>query len=509
MKDQSYEELLRELSEGIRTSAELPNINAYQPHDKQRVFHSSTSKARLYIGGNRGGKTVGGATEAIWWLTGTHPFQETPRPPVRGRCISVDFTNGVEAIVKPEIKRWIAPSMLINGSWEESYNMHTRTLTLANGSFLEFKSYDQDLDKHAGTSRHFVWFDEEPPHSIFEENMMRLMDTDGHWWLTMTPVEGYTWVAEEIYEPAVLGLTDTTVVKVNTNDNPHLNTEAINRAMSYLSEEDQKARQEGDFIVQGGLIFKDFDATVHVTDKILINPKNPKHRVIASMDLGIANPTAWLWHCVNDDGVVFTFHEEYDTGLTIPQWARRVKEYESKLRRVPELRVGDPSIVQRSAQTGLSNRVAYSQQGIYIALGNNDVDASILKMMSYLQHDEKMKPMWYIHSSCRNLIKELRRYQNEDWATRKQKDKNNKKEKPRKKDDHAVDACRYLFSFLPDLAREQVKEDKRFLNESISRQLSAKKVVNMMAPILDEALLRPNKPQTEWEAYDEYMGSEW
>ena len=507
MTDKSIEEMLRELQEGIRQSAELPNINAYKPHEKQEIFHRSESKARLYIGGNRGGKTVGGATEAIWWLTGTHPYQHTPKPPIRGRCISVDFTNGVEAIVKPEIRRWIAPSMLINGSWDDSYNMHTRTLTLSNGSFLEFKSYDQDLDKHAGTSRHFVWFDEEPPHSIFEENMMRLMDTDGHWWLTMTPVEGYTWVAEEIYEPAALGLTDTCVVKVNTNDNPHLNTVAIKRAMSYLSEEDQLTRQAGDFIVQGGLIFKAFDASIHVTDNIIINPKNGRHRVIASMDLGIANPTAWLWHVINDDGVVFTFHEEYDTGLTIPQWSKRIKEYESKLKRVPELRVGDPSIVQRSAQTGLSNRLAYSQEGIYIALANNDLDSGILKMMSYLYHDEDQKPMWYIHSSCRNLIREMRRYQNEEWASRKLKDKNNKKEKPRKKDDHAIDAARYMFSFLPELSREQVKEDKSMLNESIARQLGAKRMVNLTMPVLDQNLI--TRPKTQWESYDEQFGGEW
>lgn len=506
-------ELLRNLQEGIRRSATNPNILAYRPHAKQLEFHKATNKGRLYIGGNRGGKTVGGATETVWWLRGDHPYQKTPPPPVRGRCVSVDFTNGVEAIVKPEVRRWLPPSSLINGSWEDSYNTNTRTLTLANGSFLEFKSYDQDLDKHAGTSRNFCWFDEEPPHSIFEENMMRLIDTDGHWWLTMTPVEGYTWTAEELYEPALRGDKDIYVVQVDMLDNPYLSRKAIEEAMSHLSEEERKARQKGIYVVQGGLIFKKFRGDVHVTSRMLFNPRDPNVRLMASMDHGINNATAWLWHLVTDDGTVFTFREHYQADWTIPQHVRRIREIEREIGRTPELRVGDPSIKHREAQTGQSNQIAYAQLGVYIALANNDVNAGIAKMQDYLYWDEKTRPKWLIHESCMNLIREMRRYRWKEWDSRKLKDKNNKKEEPHKKDDHAVDAARYLFSFLPDLKREQVKEDKSRLNEEISRMLMAKPSVDLSNPVFDP-LLR-GRPQTQWrtieptESTDEFMGGIW
>lgn len=753
-KSTSIEEMLRDLQEGVRLSAVSPNILAYKPHPKQEEFHRAPNKGRLYIGGNRGGKTVGGATETIWWLTGTHPYQHTPRPPVRGRCISVDFANGVEAIVKPEIKRWITPSMLINGSWEDSYNSNTRTLTLDNGSFLEFKSYDQDLDKHAGTSRHFCvptdtsvlsrsgwvnsvkpgdeiltvnpetldiewktvnfeyrtktntlvrlysrnnfeavvtpdhrwlvynnntkkiyfthtkdlkkseqlivmgntpdytcddsfaasvgmsltdgridipeswiaslpvssvgsffwacmggdgnsthkelrfttvredharvvsiaatilglrtkwvvdkegvirltfkgtqgrydyrkvsvdsleidyldveeevwcpntdnntaffqrngdvflsgncWFDEEPPHSIFEENMMRLIDTDGHWWLTMTPVEGYTWTAEELYEPALRGDKDIYVVQVDMFDNPYLNRKAIEEAMSHLSEDDRRARREGKYVMQGGLIFKKFRGDIHVTSKMMFNPKNPNIRLMASMDHGINNATAWLWHLVHDDGTVFTFKEHYQSEWTIPQHVKEIKRIEAvEIGRLPELRVGDPAIKHREAQTGMSNQRAYAQLGIYIALANNDVNAGIAKMQDYLYWDERTKPKWYIHDSCRHLIKEMRKYRWKDWDSRKLKDKNNKKEEPHKKDDHAVDAARYLFSFLPEMRRDKVVEDKTRLNESIARQLYAKTSVDIFSPRIDPVVSTPRR-ETEWvEVPDEYMGGIW
>lgn len=51
-------------------------------------------------------------------------------------------------------------------------------------------SYDQDLDKFGGQAKHLIWCDEEPPYGIWQENMMRLLDTDGYMLLTMTPIHG-------------------------------------------------------------------------------------------------------------------------------------------------------------------------------------------------------------------------------------------------------------------------------------------------------------------------------
>ena len=74
-KIQSPEEILLSLSEGLAHAARNPNIKHYKPHAKQRVFHSSTKKKKLYIGGNRSGKTTGGVVECIWRASCTHPFR--------------------------------------------------------------------------------------------------------------------------------------------------------------------------------------------------------------------------------------------------------------------------------------------------------------------------------------------------------------------------------------------------------------------------------------------------
>src|SRR5690606_2929637 len=117
------------------------------------------------------GKTVAGIIEDLWWVTRRHPYRRIPSDvAIRGRALGDGFENGtINRVLLPEFKRWVIPSDLINGSWEDSWSNSEHMLRLANGSFIEFKSYDQELQKHAGTSRHFIHFDEEPPQSIFAE----------------------------------------------------------------------------------------------------------------------------------------------------------------------------------------------------------------------------------------------------------------------------------------------------------------------------------------------------
>ena len=147
------------LASMLRKKVQNPDIFNYKPHAAQIDFHSSTASQRLFIGGNRSGKTVAGACEAVWWLTGKHPYRKVPNKTIHGRIVASDFIQGIGKIVLPMVARWLPPSALINGSWEDSYDKLSRTLTLETGNDVEFLSYDQDLVKFAGTSRDFCWFD--------------------------------------------------------------------------------------------------------------------------------------------------------------------------------------------------------------------------------------------------------------------------------------------------------------------------------------------------------------
>jgi phage terminase large subunit-like protein len=452
-EDITQAEMFRAIGEKLKLTAREPNILAYKPHPKQVLFHSSQAKTRLYIGGNRSGKTVGGVVEDIFYLRGQHPYRRVPEAPVRGRAICVDFTHGIQQILIPKLKQWLPPSLLVKGSWERSYNSEKKELTLSNGSTLEFLTYEQDLAAHAGTSRHFVHFDEEPPKHIYDENMLRLVDTDGDTWLTLTPVEGMTWIYDGIYKPGSTGLHQyIDVVEVDIHENPYLKPEAIERILGGLDADERKAREKGQFVQLGGKVYKNFSVATHV-----IPPINPKSVLnwewYRSMDHGFNNPTAWLWHAVHADGTIVTFAEHYASEMTVAEHAKVVLKMDKELGKEPEFCVGDPATQQRQAVTGTSIVGEYAANGIWIAPGNNDVLTGVNQVSKYLSTNPRTKkPYWQITENCTNLIREMERLRWETYSSKSAQFNNNAHEKIHKKDDHACDSARYFFTFMPDLA---------------------------------------------------------
>lgn len=456
------------LAAGLNDSARKPNNLIYRPHAKQLLFHQSQKKGRQYIGGNRSGKTTGGINEDIWWLRGQHPYRRVPEPPVIGRITTVDFKNGAEKIIIPNLAQWVPPSLLINGSWSDSYNGSTHTLHLSNNSELEIMSYDQELEKFAGVPRHFIHFDEEPPKDIFGECKARLVDYNGSWWMTMTPVEGMTWTFDEIYDPSVNGenpLID--VIQVAIQENTYLDTEAIIDVLSGFDAEGVEIRGTGKYVAIGGLVFKHFNADTHVIPPG-IPPKTWTHYM--SLDAGYNNPTAIHWHAVSPSGEVVTYAEWYRSEFTVQQHAEQIK-YIENARKLPQpfLRIADPAIKQRSAVTGLSIQIEYAQHGINLALGaKRDVNAGLDKMNNYLRLGK-----WFITEDCPNLLREMRTYKRAQYATSKLREKNNKKEEPQKKNDHAIDGTRYFYSYMPELIVEEVSKKPRLTREDIATLMQA------------------------------------
>lgn len=447
-------EAMRTLGENLKVQRLKPNILTYKPHAKQFAFHSSEARTRLYIGGNRSGKTVGGIIEDILWLTGKHPFRKTPLPPISGRIVSVDFLNGIARTIIPQLSQWLPASELKGGSWDTAYNKELRTLTLDNGSFVEFMSYDQDLDKFSGTSRHFIHFDEEPPKDIYTECLLRTVDVGGSIWITMTPVEGMTWVYDDIYEPGIIHTRQSTdVITVDMTENPYLSEGEIQSLINLLDEEDREARIHGKFVQLGGLIYKAFDPNIHVISRDRL--EIPKDGVIvASLDAGFNNPTAWLWHYITPDERLFTYKEHYASGMVVEEHAQIVHQINKEFGRAPDYYVGDPSIRNTDPLTGTSIHQEYMKYGIPIILGNNDVRAGIVRVAGYMRDRPGIGPSWHVTANCTAIISELLKYRWKTYANKRLANQNNLQEEPHKKNDHACDSLRYFIMSRPDLTAD-------------------------------------------------------
>lgn len=474
----SLSDLLKLASSDLAQKSVKPNMLMYVPHAKQKFLHCSTAREKLFIGGNRSGKTVWNVMESCWWLTKKHPWRDDVNSivePIRGRLVSVSIVDGIEKIILPLFQQYLPASELIDGSWDKSYSRYHRTLTLANGSFIEFMSYDQELEKFAGTSRHFCSFDEEPPQAIFIECKMRLIDTGGSWWISMTPVEGMTWIFYEIYETAGDN-PELMILEIDTAENPHLNKEEIERGMRGLSTEEREARSKGKFIQVGGKVFPTFDPAIHRVKEFQLRRDMT---IYTSYDHGWRHPAAWLWHAVQPNGHIVTFHEIVLSNTTVKELAVMVKEYEKKalapLGMQVFLRAADPATAQTSGINGMSIAQTYGLEGLYFATENipkgpGSVDVGLDKFQQYLKMDElqpvgQRTPVWQYYD-CPTLEKQMKALHWEKFASKKMQYEQAPKLTISKKDDDAPDSTRYFMTLMPDLYYMEDGIQKRIRTEA-------------------------------------------
>jgi phage terminase large subunit-like protein len=461
-------DVLLRLGEGLQESVHAPNLYNYKPSEKQQLFHEMQNKARLYIGGNRSGKSVGSTLEGIYYVTHSHPWRKTPEGPVRGRVVAVDFLNGVDKIILPLWKQWLPKKYLINGSWEDSYSRERHVLTLNNGSFVEFMSQDQDLDKFAGSSRHFVHFDEECPKTVWQECLARLVDTDGDWWMSQTPVQGMEWIFDDVFIPAKEGTKDIGIVEASMEDNPTLSKEAIARYMEALTPEERLIRKNGQYVHLGGSVFPEFSPLTHCIPKGQFKPTS-KHRIIRTMDSGYTNPTVWLWMAVDEHGTIIVFKEHYQDKWNVAQHAEVVNKETRQIVRDSGAEVylttGDPAIKQTKEHTGTSILQEYAKHGIYIAVDQipSDRRVGLERIQQYMKVNPKTNKPWLMFTDdCAHLIAELPKLKWKKHASPKIAEQKNKLEDIRDKDNHCYDALKYAMTFMADLTPEaQFSEGKR------------------------------------------------
>ncbi len=445
-------DFLDELASRLKDAAKAPSILNYvansEVHEK---FHKSEKVGRILQGGNRSGKSTSGIVESIWRATGKHPYQKVPEAPTRGRIVTVDNDNGIELIIKPLLKQWIPPSELVNGSWEDSFIGRKKIMKFRNGSTIDLKTHQQEVDAFAGVPLHYVHFDEECPQAIYNECRLRLIDYNGVWYMTMTPVEGQDW----IFERMILNRSkNVDLFEVDITDNPHLSKRALELLNEDLTDDEKAVRQKGTFVPRGGLVLREFDYNRHIIEAN--GPLPARWTYYVSVDHGFNNPTAVLWHALSPDGRVVTFKEHYQRRMVIKDHAARIKEINAEYKIKPIMYVCDPSMSQKTAETGTSPLQLYRDNGIPLIQAKKDVDGRINKMNEYFEYDR-----WSITKDCPNLIKEIRKYSFKIFTSPKIADRNNVIEKPNPKDDHAVDSAGYFFNFMPYLTPEQKPNAKK------------------------------------------------
>lgn len=457
---------LQELEAAIKANPLLRYNNpAFGPvHEKQMMFHESDARRKAYLGGNQSGKTTSGIVDDIIQGIDADMVPEHLKhikrfnPPFRCR-IAAQGREEIEDFIFEKLKEWMPPSQLVGDSWKSAYDKQHHILHLKNGTYYQFKTYQQEAQQWGGSTLDRVHMDEEPGREHLQEARLRVMRREGDLLFSMTPVNGLTFMYDE-FEDAFLAAEENgegiatvdglCLVTVDMDDNPWLTEEAKREALRGLSREELEARKKGKFVALSGLIYNDFDRDTHIVPAFRELPSNVN--VVVGIDPGIRYACAVGWFYLKSDDTMVMFDEGYFKDMTIKEVCGQIHKTNAYWGVEPLYYVIDPAARNRSSQTGRSDQMEFADHGIVTIPGQNAVTAGINRCKERLQNQR-----FFVAESCGNFLKEIRTYR---WKKPPRHSENDAAEAPVKSDDHLMDAWRLVCMSRPYRPEEIFGEDE-------------------------------------------------
>ena len=334
--------------------------------------------------------------------------------------------------------------------WTKKWYNQDHICVLKNGSKLTFKSAESGWEKFQGKAIHRASLDEHIPYDIYKELQARLVDFKGDIISAMTPTEGMTWEYDEIYESFLAGeAPDIECFFFKTYDNEYLDHDEVDRLAAQFEDEDERAmRLEGKFVEFAGMVYKEFSRNVHLIEDSPIKGCT----LVRGIDHGLNNPTACVWMLIDKDDVHYIVREYYERERTVKENAAEIKRITLEVCKRHQVKVMstiiDPSTKNRSPIDFRSVWLEYVQNGIPCILGNNQVEAGIDLCKNRLKVNSKTNCAGvYVFKSCKNFVYEINRYIRDVYKHN--SEEKNLKEKPKKVNDHLMDAWRYIEMFKP------------------------------------------------------------
>lgn len=429
----------------------------YQPHSKQIVFHTSPHPpTRAFFGGNRSGKTTATMVDSIIqavdpeWVPDHLARYRDAGENFYCRVVTPDLTNTLDGVVLQKFREWCPREQLKGGNFDRAWDKQLRMLRFKNGNWFQFFSNDQDLDKFGGAALHRVVYDEEPRADVRRECLMRLIDYGGDEVFGMTPLNGMSWTFDELYDPWERGeLLDGRVVVVDMDDNPHLDQVAKERVLRGLSIEERQARKSGRFVAFAGLIYPTFNRRDHVIPQISAVP--PGVEVFCGIDPGYRHMCAVTFCYLDHDDKIVVFDEIAMQQATVKQVCNEIRRRclrwgtETPSGAIAPLRphwfVIDPAARNKNSQTGRSDQAEFSDNGIVTIPGQNAVGPGINRVKERIEANKLA-----VTGNCEELIGEFKRYR---WVRDSSRSEDAPRDAPVKKDDHLLDALRYVVAQRP------------------------------------------------------------
>lgn len=502
--------LANEINEYRNNLKQKQQLLLYEPVNKDaRRIHLSMAKEIIVTGGNRSSKTDTTLAEMCIQGTGIIPYsleKDYPRdkkfkPPLRIRVVCKSLTNVLEPIIKPKLQwwkwngrdpeggsyghwGWIPPHMLKNGDWFQSWSEKQRTLSLANGTTIQFMSHDQETENFSGGSFHLILHDEGPPKSIYRENKMRTIDTGGKLYMAMTPPDDEgaawdaAWVYDELYEKGLEGPNKDENIDsftLFTEHNRILSQQEIHDVAKSLSDDQKEVRFHGKFLHLTGRIYPLYTdvpkywcfgcnkAILSVSDRKcsycqsedtasfchFVEPIDQAYTwpVVMVLDPHPRKPHCIAWYAISPSDDVFQVAELRidDEPLLV---YNAVRQIEGDLHLQVHKRLIDPNMGQSPSSSSKTSARTVKEEfdlvGLRCSLANDNRLTARMRLKELMKPDKRtMLPRFRIFNNCKFTNNQFLRYCWAEW-TRYSNDERDPKPRPRDKDDDFPTLAGYL-----------------------------------------------------------------
>lgn len=408
---------------------------------------------RVFLAGNRVGKTVAAGSEWAYHLTGMYPdwwqghafgrpitllasgdTHETTRDILQQKLLGTDDRDrpeliGTGLIPGEQIKSWV-PRVHVKGAIEKVIVKRVSgggDISNAGESELWLRSYEQGRRIFQGFELDGFWPDEECPQDVYDEGQVRLMTTRGISTLTFTPLEGLTELVLHLLSGNEVGSRADAIVQREAgraivmcgwDDVPHLDEDAKRQMLAKLPPHQRDARTKGVPSLGSGAIYPVPEEDITVEPFEL-----PAHwRRAYGMDVGW-NRTAAAFGALDPENDVLYIYSEHYRGQAEPSiHAEAVKARGEWMQGAI-----DPASRGRSQDDGEQLYNLYEGHGLHLHLADNAVESGIYEVWQRLSTG-RLK----VFKSCGNWLAEYRIYRRDD------------KGKVVKSNDHLMDCTRYL-----------------------------------------------------------------
>jgi len=326
--------------------------------------------------------------------------------------------------VIPMLTEEIWDRMSDRGAWDtvvESYNKMNQIINFRNGSRIYLRSCDRPDDLR-GPNLGWFAIDEaaKVPHKVWKLMVARLRLPPERGWITTTP-RGRNWIWDEF---ARRNRRNYSYFRGSTEENVHLSKDYIKSLKESYSGNFLAQEVYGEFVGWEGLVYQ-VELENHHADAPEAGNKEKYKYALVGCDWGWIDPSVIIAGLVGFDGEVHLVDEFYKSKTTIEKLTQTAHEYFEKWGvRTYWCDPSRPEYINAFRLSGLDAR-----------RGKNELDAGIATVNRYL--DEGLLKIDF--NRCPETVREAEtyHYEEDDLGTI-------LKNRPIDKDNHAMDALRYM-----------------------------------------------------------------